>query len=107
MASDADPLVSVVSRCILDFSEQRGRSKGEAQEDTVNHALHTLQGLAPARVCAFKSYLWRHSFSYAPINALSRFKTIALYTWRFSSDFLLTTPGETPQYPTTSLASSL
>lgn len=34
MASDADPLVSAVSRCILDFSEQRGRGKGEAQEDT-------------------------------------------------------------------------
>ena len=66
MASDADPLVSAVSRCILDFSEQRGRSKGEAQEDTVNHALHTLQGLAPARVCAFKSYLWHYSFSTLP-----------------------------------------
>ena len=47
MASDADLLVSVVSRCILDFSEQRGRSKGEAQENTVNHALHTLQGEHP------------------------------------------------------------
>ena len=34
MAFDADPLVSAVSRCILDFSEQRGRGKGETQEDT-------------------------------------------------------------------------
>ena len=34
MASDADPLVSAVSRCILDFKEQRGRGKGETQEDT-------------------------------------------------------------------------
>ena len=107
MTFDADPLVPAVSRCILDFSEQRGRGKGEAQENTA-----TPYTALPSGTSARKGVLV-HILSlallsfHAPINAFSRFKTIALYTWRFSSDFLLTTPEETPQYPTSSLASSL
>ena len=61
-ASDPDPLASAGSRCILDFGTHKEICKGETQEDMANHALHTLQSLVPARVCAFKSrYCHHHS----------------------------------------------
>ena len=53
MASDPDPLASAGSRCILNFGPHKEICKGETQEDMANHALHTLQRLAPARVCGF------------------------------------------------------
>ena len=63
MVSDADPLVSAVSRCILDFSEQRGRGKGEVRDDTATPYTALPSGLAPVRVSVFKSRLRHHHTS--------------------------------------------
>ena len=69
MPPDADPLVSAVSRCILSFSEQRGRGKGEAQEDTA-----TLYTALPSGTSAGKGVRAQISTSAPPHFSSSLFR---------------------------------
>jgi hypothetical protein len=56
----------IVSRCVVLYCEIRKRKglyNGGIQGDTARHAPRSLQGLAPARVCGFKSRL-RHQYDF-------------------------------------------